>query len=115
MKKKTKNKKPIKTKRKIDKGDLKFMKKNPIKEPAYGEVETKKYISLRYFIYIKSEDGLLKEHYSSEYGSGYKTFNNYGQGYLSEMDAQEAIQGFVNENEYASISDLVVILKPIFI
>ena len=74
-----------------------------------------KLISLRQFIYFKSEDGLLKEHYTSEYGSEYKTFNNYSQGYLSEMDAQEVIQAFANKNEYATISNLVIILKPIFI
>ena len=91
------------------------MKKKPIKEPAYGEVETKKYISLRYFIYFKSEDGLLKEHYTREYGSSNKTFNNYARGYESEMEAQEAIQNWLNEFSYRSVGDFIVVLQPIII
>ena len=82
-------------------------------ETEYGDTEAKRSVILRYFIYIKSEDGLLKEHLSYEYGSSNKTFNNYGSGYLNAEDAKEAIEEWLNNDEYRSVSDLIIVQKPV--
>jgi hypothetical protein len=82
-------------------------------ESEYGYTEAKRSVILRYFIYAKSEDGLLKEHLSYLYGSSSKTFNNYGNGYLNTEDVKEAIEEWLNNDEYRSVSDLIIVQKPV--
>ena len=83
-------------------------------ETEYGDTKAKRSVILRYFIYVKSEDGLLKEHLSNEYSSFVnKTFSNYGNGYLNTEDVKEAVEEWLNNGEYRSVSDLIIVQKPV--
>ena len=82
-------------------------------ETEYGDTKAKRSVILRYFIYVKSEDGLLKEHETQDWGNTHRTFNTYGSGYLNTEDVKEAIEEWLNNGEYRSVSDLIIVQKPV--